>query len=137
MIEWMLAPLRNYAGFTGRARRKEYWLFILFLFLATIVTQTLDTLLGFGSVHSEAYRLGWTGWVAVSATGGWISHLFHLAMFIPSLAVSVRRLHDGDHSAWLLLWVLVPLIGWIVLLILYILEGTRGPNRFGPDPLAS
>jgi len=133
--DWMLAPLRKYATFSGRARRKEYWLFVLFLFLATIVTQILDTMFGFGTITASSYRLGWTGWAQVAATGGWITHLFHLATLIPSLAVAVRRLHDGNHSGWMMLFVFLPFIGWIVLLVLYILEGTRGANRFGPDPL--
>ncbi len=135
MFDWMMQPLRKYADVSGRARRREYWLFILFLFLASIVTQTLDTMLGLGTFEYTNYHLGWSGWTEIVTTGGWISHIFHLAMIIPSITVAIRRLHDGDHSGWLLLWLLLPFIGWIILLVLYCLRGTPGPNRFGPDPI--
>ncbi len=132
-MEWMILPLRRYAEFSGRSRRKEYWLYVLFVVVVAVVAAFLDTALGFG--HSSS---------AVTSTGvaynwhsnGPIGIIWLLATFIPSLAVSIRRLHDIDKSGWWLLLVLIPFVGSIVLLVFYCLEGTRGPNRFGTDPLS-
>ena len=115
-MEWYLKVLKNYVGFSGRARRKEYWMFTLFTIIVTIVLAILDTMIG-----SEIGILGL---------------LYGLGVLLPSFAVSFRRLHDIDKSAWWLLIALVPLIGAIVLLVFACMEGTRGDNRFGPDPKA-
>ena len=104
----------NYVDFSGRAYRSEYWYWVLFVILAEIVTSIVDYVIG--------YQL---------TTG-----LFGLAVFLPGLAVGVRRLHDVDRSGWWLLLGLIPLIGAIVLIIWFCTRGTPGPNRFGPDPLA-
>ena len=63
-----------------------------------------------------------------------LQNLFGLVSFIPGLAVAIRRLHDQDRSGWLLLLVFIPILGWFALLVLMLLDGTRGRNRFGPDP---
>ena len=115
----MFKALQNYAGFSGRAQRSEYWLFYLFCILAYIVGALLD--LAMGTLDPL------TGFGAVSG-------IITLALIIPSLAVSFRRLHDTDRSAWWLLIGLVPLIGGIVLLVFFCLDGTPGENRFGPNP---
>ena len=65
---------------------------------------------------------------------GLLSGLYSLAVLLPSIAVAVRRLHDTDRSGWWFLIGFVPIVGGIILLVFYVLEGTRGPNRFGPDP---
>ncbi|MDT7577550.1 MAG: hypothetical protein QOH17_3883, partial [Pseudonocardiales bacterium] len=75
-----------------------------------------------------------SGGVAFSASLGLLGGLYSLAVLLPSLAVGVRRLHDTDRSGWWLLIGLIPIIGGIVLLVFFVLEGTRGPNRFGADP---
>jgi uncharacterized membrane protein YhaH (DUF805 family) len=130
MTSMMFEPLRKYAEFEGRARRSEYWLFTLF-----------QVLVGFGLFVVMA-MVG--GFADLNSGGGGvlagviflvfaICAIFGLAMFIPSLAVSIRRLHDSDKSgAWLLLS-FVPL-GGVVVFIFTLLDGTPGPNRFGPDP---
>jgi uncharacterized membrane protein YhaH (DUF805 family) len=104
----------NYVNFSGRACRSEYWYWILFIVLAEIVTTIIDWAIG------------------VSVT----TSLFGLATILPSLSVAVRRLHDLDRSGWWIFLSLIPIIGWIILLIWYCTKGTEGPNRFGPDRLA-
>jgi uncharacterized membrane protein YhaH (DUF805 family) len=116
--------LTQYAGFTGRARRSEYWWFALFTFLVSLVASILDSILG--------TRLGsddnvWTG-------TGVISIIASLALLLPSLAVGVRRLHDTNRTGWWLLIGLIPLVGAIVLLVFFVMDSTPGANRFGPNP---
>jgi len=118
-IDYALTPLRKYADFRDRARRAEYWWFYLFVIIAFTVASIIDSLLGFGGSVGPY---------------GILSALLGLAMLIPSLAAGVRRLHDTDRSGWWLLMALIPLIGLLVLLVFYVSEGTRGDNRFGPDP---
>ncbi|MBI1684381.1 DUF805 domain-containing protein [Caulobacter hibisci] len=120
----MFEPLRKYVQFSGRARRKEYWLFALFTF-AVSMTITILRLATGGLDALESNQFDALGLVSLA---------FSLAMFLPSLAVSFRRLHDTDRSAWWLLIGLIPLIGVIVLLVFYLLPGTTGPNKFGADP---
>lgn len=121
-MEWAIMPLKKYAEFTGRARRKEYWLFVLLSFGIYIVASILDGIAGLSGVIAGVY-----GPIMTAAA---------LGLLIPSIAVGVRRLHDTDRSGWWLLIALVPFVGGIVLLVFMVLEGTNGANRFGPDPLA-
>jgi uncharacterized membrane protein YhaH (DUF805 family) len=114
-MEYFLQALRNYAVFSGRARRKEYWMFVLFNFLFSLVAGVAD-------------------YVLTGAGSGAISGLYALAVLIPSLAVGVSRLHDVGKSGWFTLIILVPLVGVIWLLVLDCTEGTRGDNEYGPDP---
>jgi uncharacterized membrane protein YhaH (DUF805 family) len=104
----------NYVNFSGRACRSEYWYWALFVFLADLVALIIDWVLG-------VY---------------FISSLFGLAVFLPGLAVAIRRLHDLDRTGWWILLSLIPIVGWIILIIWDCTKGTNGPNRFGPDPLA-
>ncbi|WP_422769320.1 DUF805 domain-containing protein [Plantactinospora sp. WMMC1484] len=113
--------LSQYVGFSGRARRAEYWWFFLFSLLVGIVTSILDSALG-------------TDFEGSSASGGLLNLIASLALLLPSLAVAVRRLHDTDRSGWWILIGLIPLVGAIVLLVFFVLDGTPGPNRFGPSP---
>jgi uncharacterized membrane protein YhaH (DUF805 family) len=106
----------NYVTFSGRASRSEFWLFLLFSFLAAIVIGVIDGILG-------SYPL--------------LYSLFALANFLPSLALSVRRLHDVNKSGWFYLLFLIPLVGAIILLVWGCTKGTAGDNRFGGDPLAA
>ncbi|WP_176591462.1 DUF805 domain-containing protein [Sphingobium sp. EM0848] len=134
-MEWMLLPLRRYAQFSGRSRPKEYWMFVLFLLLCFIVLSLVETTLGLTTTERWFQRGPWWANAGYSTRGGPLTGLFALAMLIPNLAVSVRRLHDTERSGWWLPIVVFPFIGSIVLLIFLIMGGTRGPNRFGPDPV--
>jgi uncharacterized membrane protein YhaH (DUF805 family) len=116
-MDWMLQPLRKYADFTGRARRKEYWLFALGVWIVDVVLMALT---GGFSGHGFLSNL--------------VVGLFGLTVLVPSIAVGFRRLHDTNRSAWWLLIGLIPVIGAIVLLVFFVLDGTPGENRFGPDP---
>ena len=128
-MSWYIKVLKQYVDFSGRARRTEYWMFTLFNLIIAVVLGFIDRALGFGSFTGNT-----SGDVAFSASLGLLSGLYSLAVLLPSLAVGVRRLHDTDRSGWWLLIGLIPLIGGIVLLVFFVLEGTRGPNRFGADP---
>ena len=119
----MFEALKKYAVFSGRARRKEYWLFMLLYFIAMVVAGLFDDL-----VVGER--------VAFDSTMGVFSWIVFLGLLIPSIAVSVRRLHDKNLRGWWVLLFLIPLIGTIALFILYCMRGTDGENRFGADPLA-
>jgi uncharacterized membrane protein YhaH (DUF805 family) len=115
-VNWYTAVIKNYAGFTGRARRTEYWMFTL---ISVIISIVLD-------VISYALKMG-------TLLGG----LYGLAVLIPTLAVGVRRLHDTDRSGWWLLIGLIPLVGAIILIVFFATEGNRGENQHGPDPKAA
>jgi len=118
-MNWYLEVLKNYAVFNGRARRKEYWMFVLFNVIFAIAAMLVDNLLGLAS----------------DAIGyGPIYGLYALATLIPGLAVGVRRLHDIGKSGWMLLIVLIPLVGAIWLLVLLATVGQSGANEYGPDP---
>jgi uncharacterized membrane protein YhaH (DUF805 family) len=112
-MNWYLAVLKKYVVFSGRARRKEYWMFVLFNIIIELV-------------------LGFVEWFAGSP--GIVGMLYSLAVLIPSIAVSVRRLHDTDRSGWWLLIALIPLIGMIVLLAFMVQDSKPGENQYGPNP---
>jgi len=122
-------PYRRYFEFSGRSRRKEYWMFALFNFLVYLAFMALILVLGGSMQYSGEASMGPLVSVVMIAMFVWA-----IATIIPSLAVTFRRLHDTDHSAWWILIGLVPIIGGLVLLYFYLIEGTHGPNRFGPDP---
>jgi uncharacterized membrane protein YhaH (DUF805 family) len=121
-MNWYLDVLRKYAVFNGRSRRKEYWMFVLFNIIVSIVLAVLDTMTG---TMSATYGVGLLGTV------------YALGVIIPSIAVGVRRLHDTDRSGWWLLIGLVPLIGAIVLIVFFCTDSTPGENRFGANPKAA
>jgi uncharacterized membrane protein YhaH (DUF805 family) len=118
-MSWFVEALKKYAVFSGRSRRKEYWYFVLFVVIINIVLNIIDSLIG-------TYNR--------SAGVGLLTSIFNLAVLIPSIAVSVRRLHDIDRTGWWVLISLVPLIGWIVLLVFHVQDSTPGTNRYGPNP---
>jgi len=107
-MEWMFLPLKRYAQFSGRSRRREYWMWVLFIVIATIVLSLLDSALGLGG-RTTAESTSGPGSFSYNAgiRGGVLTGIFLLATFIPSLAVQVRRLHDRDRSGW---WILLPLL---------------------------
>jgi uncharacterized membrane protein YhaH (DUF805 family) len=166
-MNWMLLPLKRYAEFSGRSRRMEYWMFQLFMFLVYMAMVVLMMVVGGGAMMMASGDPS-----GALAAGGAVMLIFGLycvfalAMFIPSLAVSVRRLHDTNRSGW---WILAPIAGYAImvvgglmaaaspdnpglggvlamvgivavlglgltLLVFMFLEGTRGPNNYGPDP---
>lgn len=143
-MEWAMLPLRKYADFAGRARRKEYWPFVLLYIVAFVVASFVDLFAGLRGMVGPY---------------GPLTALVLLGLAVPSVAVGVRRLHDIDRSGWWLLAAYVPMIlsmllplagiveptlvlilllaacaGFLLLLVFSVLEGTSGPNRYGPDP---
>ncbi|HCD54840.1 DUF805 domain-containing protein [Haliea sp.] len=119
-MDWYLDILKNkYAMFGGRARRKEYWYFVLFNLLASIILGVVDGITG---TYSEDAGLGLLGGI------------YALAVFIPSIAVAMRRLHDTGRSGWWLLLALIPILGFLVLLVFMLLDSEPGDNQYGPNP---
>ena len=171
-MEWMFVPLKRYAEFSGRSRRQEFWMFMLLQFLIWTVAVIAMMVMGFGALSMGGVNpdgtprvAGVAGLFASMGIFFLIFGLIWLALFIPSIAVSVRRLHDTDRTGfWLLLppaiyvlaiavmlagaanqsgttaaiAIVLSLLQWvasIVLLVFYCLPGTNGPNKYGPDPL--
>jgi len=118
-MEWYAAAFRKYAVFKGRARRKEYWMFVLFNLIFTFLAAFLDNICG-TTFEDEGF--------------GACSTAYALFALLPSIAVTVRRLHDIGKSGWWLLIQLIPIIGNIWLLVLMTLDGTPGRNKYGPNP---
>lgn len=133
-MEYMLMPLKRFFDFSGRSRRKEFWLWILLVIIVYVVAGILDVQLGLGGSTQTSSEFG-DGSMGASASfnGGILTLGWMLVTLIPNLAVTVRRLHDVDKSGWFILLGLIPLVGFY-LLYLYCQPGTVGPNRFGPDP---
>lgn len=115
-MNWYLHVVtKNYANFNGRAGLSEYWYFVLFNFIAIVIAWVIDGVLGLGLV----------------------SLIYSLAVLLPGLGVTIRRLHDTDRTAWWVLISLIPIIGVIWLIILMIQKGTEGENQYGkPGPTA-
>jgi len=114
-MSWYLTVLKKYAVFSGRARRTEYWMFLLINF---IISFAVGFVLGFIAVAAEAPGIAS------------LAPIYYLAVLIPGIAVAVRRMHDTNHRGW---WLLVPIVN----LVFACTEGTRGDNQFGPDPKAN
>mgnify|MGYP001194764643 FL=1 len=130
-MEWYLRVMRdNYANFSGRARRREYWMFTLVYMIILIACTVLDNILG-TVFMMDVGPLG-----EISMGYGWVYTICGLMHFIPGLAVVVRRLHDVGKSGWFYLIILIPFIGLLWLLILYCTEGPKENNKWGPDPKA-
>ena len=112
-MNWYFEVLKKYAVFDGRAHRTEFWLFFLFSFIISLFLGVIVGLVG-------------SLW--------FITTLYALAVLVPGLAVSVRRLHDTNRSGWWILTGLVPILGWIALLIFYVEDSRPGANQYGPNP---
>ena len=117
-MDWYLEVLKQYAVFSGRARRKEYWMFTLFNFIISLMLSIAIGIIG----------------SIIGADLGIISWLYWLAILLPSIGVGVRRLHDIDRSGWWLLLSFIPILGWIVLLVFHVKDSTPGENEYGPNP---
>ncbi|MFN3231727.1 MAG: DUF805 domain-containing protein [Alphaproteobacteria bacterium] len=109
--------LNKYVDFNGRARRSEFWYFVLFYFILYMVAVLLGGILG-------------------ETIGGILTFLVPLALFLPYLAAGVRRLHDTDRTGWWVLIGLIPIVGLIVMIVFCVQPGTAGQNQYGPDPKA-
>lgn len=112
-MDWYLKVLKNYVGFEGRARRKEYWMFVLFNVIISIVLTIIEV-----STEIDPFLTG----------------LYSLFILLPSLGVTVRRLHDTGRSGWWILLSLVPFIGSIVLIVFACLDSHDGDNQYGSNP---
>ena len=123
-MNYYLDVLKKYIVFDGRARRKEYWMFILFNFIIAVVLNVIFII---------AVVLNVIDYILGAAILG---SLYGLAVFLPSLAVQVRRLHDINKPWYWIFITLIPLVGAIWMIVLMATEGTRGDNDFGPDPKA-
>lgn len=117
-MDWYLVVLKKYAVFEGRARRKEYWMFILFNILIGLVLGVIEGIAGLGSDTNVSI----------------LSAVYSVAVLIPGIAVSVRRLHDTNKSGLWLLISLIPLIGGIILLVFMVQDSQPGDNQYGPNP---
>lgn len=117
-MNWYLQAFKQYAVFSGRAQRSEYWFFILFYTIGYIVLVMIDYLLG--TYNSEEGV-------------GLLSGIFLLVHLLPAIGVSVRRLHDIGRSGWWYLLILLPLIGGIILIIFFIID-SKEENEYGPNP---
>ena len=115
-MNWYLSVLKKYAVFTGRARRQEYWMFLLFNIIIMVVLAVIEVVIG---------------------TWGILGMVYALAVLLPSIGVTIRRLHDTDRTGWWILIALVPAIGAIVLLIFMLLDGQASDNQYGPNPKAA
>ncbi|MGA9581422.1 MAG: DUF805 domain-containing protein [Allosphingosinicella sp.] len=165
-MHWMILPLKRYAEFSGRSRRKEYWMFVLgmvLFYLALVLLMGLlmgGAMLGALQGSADSGADAGAGMVGAMLGGGIIGIVILLTwlfLLIPSIAVGVRRLHDIDRTGWWLMlgygpYILsvvlamvqsvelaailniVSMIGFLVLLVFAFMPGTRGPNRYGPDP---
>lgn len=120
-MNWYLQVLRNYANFSGRARRKEYWMFALFNMIFAVGLMVADNMLG---LAAEPFGYGP------------LYGLYTLFVLLPGLAVMVRRLHDVGKSGWMALIIFIPLVGAIWLLVLLVMDGEANENQYGPNPKA-
>ncbi|WP_435971832.1 DUF805 domain-containing protein [Streptomyces sp. Qhu_M48] len=111
-MNWYLDVIKKYAVFSGRARRKEFWMFELFNIIIAIVLAVIGVALDFSL----------------------LSTLYSLAVFLPSLGVTIRRLHDTNRSGWWILIGLIPLVGAIILIVFAATEGDQHENEHGPNP---
>jgi uncharacterized membrane protein YhaH (DUF805 family) len=122
-MKWFIKCLRQYAVFSGRARRKEYWMFTLFYLLFAVLAMILDYIFGLEFLNDGSGSVGY----------GPIYIIYLLAMILPGLAVAVRRLHDTGRSGWHYFIVLIPLVGSIILLS-YLLGDSKPRNEYGENP---
>ena len=120
-MNWYLDAWKNYINFQGRARRKAYWMFVLFNLIALVVLSFIESAIGLSGQNGYGILTG----------------LYTLAIILPLIALAVRRLHDTGRSGWWILIGLVPLIGPIVLIVFYVTDSQPGTNEYGPNPKES
>jgi len=117
-MKYYLLAFKNYFSFRGRSNRSEYWYFVLFHIVFVLGALMLDFAIIFNNGNPVAF----------------VYLFYFLATFIPALAVTVRRLHDTDKSGWWMFVSLIPIVGSVWMIVLMASEGTRGDNKYGPDP---
>lgn len=141
MLNWMILPFKRYFDFAGRSRRLEYWMFTLLnVIVVTVLFALIFSSTGMMIAADPASDLFEEGGAMAGGVGLLIA-LYALIVFIPSIAVTVRRLHDRDLSGWwylgFIIASMIPVVGflaWIAFVVVMALPGTPGENRFGPDP---
>ena len=119
-MNWYLKVLQQYTDFSGRARRKEYWMFFLFNMIFAFCAAIIDNILGLKFDQNSPY--------------GFLYIVYGLFMFLPGLAVLVRRLHDVGKSGWWYFIVFIPILGAIWLLVLLATDSNPGNNEYGANP---
>ena len=119
-MDYFIKALKQYADFKGRARRKEYWMFVLFVFVSIILAIAIDNLLGVTFFKDVPF--------------GYLFVLTFLGIIIPGLAVLVRRLHDIGKSGWFYFVRFIPIIGPILLLVWLCTDSVDGANEWGENP---
>lgn len=112
-MNYYITALKKYFVFEGRSTRSEYWYFFLFNFLISVVLMFIGSMMNGGDI---------------------LVNIYGLAVLIPGLAVGIRRLHDTGRSGWMILIGLIPILGWIWLIVLLAMDSTPGPNKYGPNP---
>jgi uncharacterized membrane protein YhaH (DUF805 family) len=127
-MKWYLKVLKQYADFSGRARRTEYWMFVLFNIIFALIAIAIDNLLGF------TFSFNSVDGTPLPIFYGYIYVLYNLVILVPSLAVVVRRLHDVGKSGWMFFIALIPIIGGIWLLVLLCADSQGGSNKWGDNP---
>ncbi|WBQ02291.1 DUF805 domain-containing protein [Kribbella sp. CA-293567] len=122
-MQWFTDVIKKYAVFSGRARRKEFWMFVLFSTIISIIIGIVDRLLGLNYGANDS--------------NGVLGTIYTLAILLPSIGVAIRRMHDTGRSGWWVLINLVPCVGFIVFIVFAAQEGNAGDNQYGPDPKAA
>jgi uncharacterized membrane protein YhaH (DUF805 family) len=122
-MNWYIKVLKNYAVFSGRARRKEYWWFSLFNLIFILVLEGIGLLIIASHVHNLILPIVYS-----------LIVIYSLALIVPTLAVAVRRLHDTNRSGWWYFIGLVPFVGSIILIVFFAMDSQPGENRYGPNP---
>ena len=118
-MEWYLRVVKKYAVFSGRSRRKEYWMFCLINTLISVALMVVDDTMG---TALPGGSLGLTG------------SIYSLAVLVPMIAVTVRRLHDTNRSGGWILLLFIPVLGTLALFVFMVMDGNAGDNAYGPDP---
>ncbi len=118
-MDWYLKVLRDYGVFSGRARRREYWTFVLFNIIISFALGLIDVVTGLNKLTNG---------------NGFFSALYSLAILVPAIAVSIRRLQDTGRSGWFILLAFIPCVGQIVLLVFMLGDSQPGDNEYGPNP---
>lgn len=131
-VNALKAAFQNFVNFKDRTSRAGFWWYVLAYLIVAFILSFVDSAL-FGGGSAEI--LAGEG-MAVSYSSGPLGSLWALANFIPIIAISARRMHDTNRTGWLQLLGLIPFLGWIFLIYVYVQKGTAGENRFGADPLA-
>jgi uncharacterized membrane protein YhaH (DUF805 family) len=126
--EAIQSGFQNYVKFDGRSSRAAYWWWALFTIIVSVITGIIDRAIG-STLVTTPEAAGMT-----AGTVGIVTSIASLILFLPSLAVLVRRLHDTDRSGWWVLINVIPIIGWLVMLFFLLQPGSLGLNRYGPPP---